>query len=77
MFAICLSIIKQQGFTTYLGPLKNCCPKFSHKFVCQKLYSAQSCQKQSLKTDKSYLDTETEIQLLFFVKALVPSLVIS
>jgi hypothetical protein len=31
---LCLqSDIRQQGFTTYLGSLKNCCQKFSHMFV--------------------------------------------
>jgi len=36
MFTLSSSNRRQQGFTTYLGPLKNCCPKFLHKFVCQK-----------------------------------------
>ncbi len=36
MFILSSSDRRQQGFTTYLGPLKNCRPKFLHKFVCQK-----------------------------------------
>ncbi len=30
------SASRQYEFTTYLGPLKNCCPKFVHKLVCLK-----------------------------------------
>ena len=35
MFILSSSDAWQLEFTTYLGPLKNCCPKLSYKFVCQ------------------------------------------
>ena len=35
MFILSSSYTKQQGFTTYLDQLKNCCPKLSHESVCQ------------------------------------------
>ena len=35
MFILSSSDAWQLEFTTYLVPLKNCCPKQSHKFICQ------------------------------------------
>ena len=57
MFLISLPDVRQPEFATHLGPLKNCCPKFSHKFVCPKWPQTvqpaqpigQSCQKTNFK----------------------------
>jgi len=57
MFTLSLSYTRQQGLTTYLGPLKNCCPKL--KSACQKKPKteqptqaiSQSCQKRTKKTN--------------------------
>jgi len=56
IFILSSSDRRQQVLTTYLGPLKNCCPKFLHKFVCKKQSktvqpaqpTSQSCQKNEL-----------------------------
>jgi hypothetical protein len=57
MFILSSSNRRLYKFTTYLGPLKNCCPKFPHKLVCHKqpktvqpaLPTSQSCRKTNFK----------------------------
>ncbi len=57
MFVLSSSDRRLYEFTTYLGPLKNCCPKFVHKLVCQKQPKSvqpaqptgQCCQKKNFK----------------------------
>ena len=56
MFILSSFDTRQQGFTTYLGPLKNCCPKLSLKTVCQYSPKLNSPHSQLAKAAKNELE---------------------
>ena len=62
MFILTFFNTRQQEFTTYLGPLKNCCPKRSYKFIYKYRPKTEQppepighcCQKRTWKTNSIF-----------------------